>query len=53
MMATVFIVRAGMSFNLLNKAERYTHAIAEFTILICGLLTEFAGLQLTPASPIY
>lgn len=36
MMVAVFAIRAGLSFKFVNKAERYMHAIAGVTILLCG-----------------
>lgn len=44
MMAAVFLMRAGLSLKVLSRAERYTHAIAGATILVCGLMIEFMGL---------
>ncbi len=43
MMATVLLMRSGLSFNVLARAERYTHAIAGLTILTCGLMIQFLG----------
>ena len=44
MMAAVLLMRAGLSFKVLDRAERYTHAIAGLTILTCGLMIQFLGL---------
>ncbi len=44
MMTVVLFMRAGLSFGMLSRAERYTHAIAGLTILVCGLMIEFMGL---------
>ena len=44
MMAVVLLMRAGLSFKVLDRAERYTHAIAGLTILTCGLMIQFLGL---------
>jgi len=44
MMAAVLLMRAGLSLRVLDRAERYTHAIAGLTILTCGLMIEFLGL---------
>lgn len=44
MMAAVLLMRAGLSFKVLSRAERYTHAIAGLTILTCGLMIQFLGL---------
>lgn len=44
MMAAVLLMRSGLSFKVLSRAERYTHAIAGLTILTCGLMIQFLGL---------
>ncbi len=44
MLATVFLGRAGFSFLPMQKAQRYSHALAGATILLCGLAIEFLGL---------
>ena len=44
MMAAVLLMRSGLSFKVLARAERYTHAIAGLTILTCGLMIQFLGL---------
>jgi len=44
MVGMVLLSRAGVSFLPLSKAERFTHAIAGATILLCGLAIEFLGL---------
>ncbi len=44
MLATVFLGRAGVSFLPMRKAQRYSHALAGATILLCGLAIEFLGL---------
>jgi ABC-type nickel/cobalt efflux system permease component RcnA len=44
MLATVFLGRAGVSFLPMQKAQRYSHALAGATILLCGLAIEFLGL---------
>lgn len=44
MMTAVFAIRAGLSLKFMNKAERYMHAIAGFTIFSCGMAIQFLGL---------
>lgn len=44
MIAAVLVMRSGLSFGVLARAERYTHAIAGLTILTCGLMIQFLGL---------
>jgi nickel/cobalt exporter len=44
MLATVFLGRAGVDFLPLRKVQRYSHALAGATILLCGLAIEFLGL---------
>jgi nickel/cobalt exporter len=44
MLALVLLGRAGVSFLPVAKLQRYTHAIAGATILLCGLVIEFMGL---------
>jgi nickel/cobalt exporter len=44
MLATVFLGRAGVSFLPLRHVQRYSHAVAGATILLCGLAIEFLGL---------
>ncbi len=44
MTAAVLLMRSGLNLNVLARAERYTHAIAGFTILTCGLMIQFMGL---------
>jgi sulfite exporter TauE/SafE len=44
MLGVVLLARAGVSFVPLTKLQRYTHAIAGATILLCGLAIQFLGL---------
>jgi nickel/cobalt exporter len=44
MLAAVFLGRAGVSFLPLKKIQRYSHALAGATILLCGLAIRFLGL---------
>ncbi len=44
MLGVVLLARAGVSFVPLNRLQRYTHAIAGATILLCGLAIQFLGL---------
>jgi nickel/cobalt exporter len=44
MMAAVFLGRAGVNFLPLRNVQRYSHALAGATILLCGLAIEFLGL---------
>jgi hypothetical protein len=44
MLATVFLGRAGVDFLPMQKVQRYSHALAGATILLCGLAIEFLGL---------
>lgn len=44
MLTVVLLARAGVSFVPLNRLQRYTHAIAGATILLCGLAIQFLGL---------
>jgi nickel/cobalt exporter len=44
MLATVFLGRAGVNFLPMQKVQRYSHALAGATILLCGLAIEFLGL---------
>jgi sulfite exporter TauE/SafE len=44
MMALVFIARSGISFVKLNPLQKFSHAIAGATILLCGLAIVFLGL---------
>jgi sulfite exporter TauE/SafE len=44
MMIMAFLLLKGFEFLPMQKIHRYTHAIAGFTILICGLSIEFLGL---------
>ena len=44
MMAVVLISAFGVSFLPLKKLERYSHAIAGGTILLCGASIQFLGL---------
>jgi len=44
MTAVVFVLRAGVSLVPLKHLERYIHAIAGGTILLCGLSIRFLGL---------
>jgi ABC-type nickel/cobalt efflux system permease component RcnA len=44
MLATVFLGRAGVRFMNVKFLQRYSHAIAGATILLCGLAMQFLGL---------
>ncbi len=44
MLAAVFLGRAGVDFLPLRSVQRYSHALAGATILLCGLAIEFLGL---------
>ena len=44
MMTVVLLSYSGLKFIPLQKMERYMHAIAGATILLCGLAIEFLGL---------
>ena len=44
MLGTVFLGRAGVDFLPIRKVQRYSHALAGATILMCGLAIEFLGL---------
>jgi nickel/cobalt exporter len=44
MLATVLLGRAGVNFLPLRNVQRYSHALAGATILLCGLAIEFLGL---------
>jgi len=44
MLATVLLARAGVSFLPMTRFQRYSHAIAGATILLCGLAIQCLGL---------
>jgi len=44
MLGIVLLSRAGVSFVPLTRLQRFTHAIAGATILLCGLAIQFLGL---------
>ncbi len=44
MLATVLLGRAGVNFLPLQGVQRYSHAVAGATILLCGLAIQFLGL---------
>jgi sulfite exporter TauE/SafE len=44
MLAIVLLANAGVHITKLNRIERFTHAIAGATILLCGLAIQFLGL---------
>jgi nickel/cobalt exporter len=44
MLAAVFLGRAGVDFLPLKNVQRYSHALAGATILMCGLAIQFLGL---------
>jgi len=44
MLGAVFLGRAGVDFLPLKKVQRYSHALAGATILLCGLAIQFLGL---------
>ena len=44
MLAIVLLTAKGFYITRLNKLERFTHAIAGGTILLCGLAIQFLGL---------
>ncbi|MBM4027312.1 MAG: hypothetical protein FJ280_18185 [Planctomycetes bacterium] len=43
MLGAVFLGRAGVDFLPLKKIQRYSHAMAGATILLCGLAIRFLG----------
>lgn len=44
MLTVVMLSRAGVSFLPMTRLQRYSHAIAGGTILLCGLAIQFLGL---------
>lgn len=44
MLAAVLLGRAGFNFLPLRALQRYSHALAGATILLCGLAIQFLGL---------
>jgi hypothetical protein len=44
MLIMVLLTIKGLNFIPLKKIERYTHALAGFTILLCGAGMVFFGL---------
>jgi len=44
MLVIVLMSRFGLSLVPTRKLERFTHAIAGFTILLCGVSIQFLGL---------
>lgn len=44
MLGAVLIARAGVNLLPLNKVQRFSHAIAGTSILLCGLAIQFLGL---------
>lgn len=44
MLAMVLLGVYGLTFLPMNKMERYSHALAGFAILLCGLSIVFLGL---------
>jgi sulfite exporter TauE/SafE len=44
MLTITLLALAGVHITHLNRLERYTHAIAGATILVCGLAIQFLGL---------
>jgi len=44
MLITVFLGKAGVDFLPLRNVQRYSHAVAGATILLCGLAIQFLGL---------
>ena len=44
MLGIVLLARAGVSFVRFGAMQRFTHAIAGATIMLCGLATQFLGL---------
>jgi len=44
MLGVVLLSRVGVSFVPLTRLQRFTHAIAGATILLCGLAIQFLGL---------
>ncbi len=44
MLGTVLLGRAGVDFLPMRKVQRYSHALAGATILLCGLAIQFLGL---------
>jgi len=49
MLAVVMTMRAGLIRLSFAAFERYTHAFADATILLCGLAIQFLGQQLRRA----
>jgi len=44
MLVAVFLGKAGVNFLPMRSVQRYSHAVAGATILMCGLAIEFLGL---------
>lgn len=44
MLVIVLLAKTGVSFAKLTKFQRFSHAIAGATILVCGLIVHFLGL---------
>jgi hypothetical protein len=44
MLAAVFLGKAGVDFLPLKPIQRYSHALAGATILLCGVAIQFLGL---------
>jgi ABC-type nickel/cobalt efflux system permease component RcnA len=44
MLGAVFLGKAGVDFLPLKKIQRYSHALAGGTIMLCGLAIQFLGL---------
>jgi len=44
MLVITLLAVSGIQFTRLNRLERYTHALAGGTILLCGLAIQFIGL---------
>jgi nickel/cobalt exporter len=44
MLGVVLLARAGVNFIPITRLQRYSHAIAGATILLCGLAIQFLGL---------
>ncbi len=44
MLLVVLVGTYGLNFSPMKKAERYTHAIAGFSIIVCGWSVQYLGL---------
>ncbi len=44
MLAVIFLALKGLNILPFGKLERYTHALAGFTVFLCGIAIQFLGL---------